>query len=138
MLLTTSRRKFGEEESYHAGEFGGAVQVGEQETGNLDALASAAAVKLKKILASTAAVKLKVICRLCSFSDFDVLASAATVKRKKKLWGSFFFGRFCSCICCCEAGENLSAPVFGDFGVLASAATVKLQKFVGFVLFWRF
>lgn len=126
MLLTTSRRKFGEEESYHAGEFGGAVQVGEQETGNLDALASAAAVKLK------------IICRLCSFSDFDVLASAATVKRKKKLWGSFFFGRFCSCICCCEAGENLSAPVFGDFGVLASAATVKLQKFVGFVLFWRF
>lgn len=47
-ILTTTSRKFGEEESYHAGEFGGAVQVGEQEIGNFDALASAAAVKLKK------------------------------------------------------------------------------------------
>lgn len=55
------------------------MQVGEQETGNLDALASAAAVKLK------------IICRLRSFRDFDVLASAATVMRKKKLWGSFFW-----------------------------------------------
>ena len=40
VLLTIPSRKFGEEESYHAGEFGGAMQVGEQETGIFDALAS--------------------------------------------------------------------------------------------------
>lgn len=82
-------------------------------------------------------MKLKIICRLRSVRDFDVLASAATVKRKKKLWAPFS-GRFCSCICCCEAEENLCAPFFGDFGVLASAATVKLEIIVFSVLFWRF
>lgn len=101
------------------------MQFGEQEAGNFDALASAAAVKLK------------IIYRLRSFNDFDVLASSATVKRKEKLWVPFF-GSFCSCICCCEAEENLCASYFGDFGVLASAATVKLEKIVGFVLLWRF
>ena len=74
------------------------------------------------LLHLAAAVKLKIIYRLRSFNEFDVLASSATVKRKEKLW-VLFFGSFCSCICCCEAEENLCAPYFGDFGVLASAAT---------------